>query len=75
MSNVVFDLAQFSDIKNFLKFTTGGKTVPLTHIEVETDEVGTIFASTCLMKIPLPNDLPYLFDYKPISAISRDPKL
>ena len=53
MSNVVFDLTQFSD----LKFATGVKTVPPTHIEVETDEVGTIFASTCLMKITLPNDL------------------
>ena len=52
MSNVVFDLTQFSDIENFLKFATGVKTVPPTHIEVETDEVGTIFASTCL-----PNDL------------------
>ena len=57
MSNVVFDLIQFSDIENFLKFATGVKTVPPTHIEVETDEVGTIFASTCLMKITLPNDL------------------
>lgn len=57
MSNVVFDLTQFSDTENFLKFATGVKTVPPTHIEVETDEVGTIFASTCLMKITLPNDL------------------
>ena len=57
MSNVVFDLTQFSDIENFLKFATGVKTVPPTHIEVETDEVGAIFASTCLMKITLPNDL------------------
>ena len=33
------------------------KTVQPTHIEVETDKVGTIFASTCLMMITLPNDL------------------
>ena len=57
MSNVVFDLTQFSDIENFLKFATGVKTVPPTHTEVETDEVGTIFASTCVMKITVPNDL------------------
>ena len=57
MSNVVFDLPKFSDIENLLKFATGVKTVPPTHIEVETDEVGTIFASTYLMKITLPNDL------------------
>ena len=57
MSNVVFDLTQFSDIENFLKFATGVKTVPPTHVEVETDEVGTIFASTSLMKITLPNNL------------------
>ena len=57
MSNAVFDLTQFSDIENFLKFATGVKTVPPTHIEVETDEVGTIFASTSLMKITLPNNI------------------
>ena len=56
-SNVIFDLVPFSDLENFLKFATGVKTVPPTHIEVETDEVETIFASTCLMKITLPNDL------------------
>ena len=28
MSNVVFDLTQFSDLENFLKFVTGVKTVP-----------------------------------------------
>ena len=34
MSNVVFDLPQFSDVENFLKFVTGVKTVPPTHIQM-----------------------------------------